>query len=510
MTRTYRTLALFAVWAPLVSFMGACPPTYDGTTSTTEGSTSSDTTGSDLTTSTSNPTTGPDTTSGGPTSGPDTSTSGPITTSTTSLTTGDNGCADDAACTAIDPNKPFCVDKQCVDCSGTANPDAACAGVDQAMPVCDTDSGQCVVCTPENKQLCINDTPVCDAATNECAACSEHSDCPDTACNQKSGACFGPEYVIWVDVAAPCDVGDGSMAMPFCQIAHAFDKVAMNDPSVGWTIKIKGGNYVQPTLAVPEGAILAIVSDGGVAKLKGTTAATMQVGVNTELYLGRINFSSNPDDTGLVCNNGAEIFGDDLVFTLNRQGYVGTDCSADFKRPVFYKNTSGALTMFGGGVTTLTNGYISNNGSNAEALYGGIQTGQGQELNLIYTTVLNNLSEVGARSIQCTADAGPVTIRNSVVIAFVAPSIDCASATIEHSAVDDGKVDGDTNIQASMADAMNWFDPQVGGVYKAKPDTMLKDLAMWNDGDPKGDFNGDPRPATPGSLDYAGADRPAM
>lgn len=504
MTRTHRTVALLAVWAPI---MAACPPPYEEPT-TTEAATGTETTGSGTTTSTTNPTTGPDTT-GEPTSGPDTTTTGPMTSGTTDNTTGDPGCADDAACKAQDPNTPFCVDKVCVDCKGTADPDTACAGLDPALPVCNQDSGQCVVCTADNKQLCTGETPVCDAAVNECVGCSEHADCPDTACNQESGACFGPEYVIWVDVAAQCDIGDGTMAMPFCQIAQALDKVAMNNPSVGWTIKIKAGNYIQPTLAVPEGALLAIIGEGGVAKLKGTTAATLQVGVNTKLHLGKINLSSNADDTGLVCA-GAQIFGDDVVFASNRQGYVGTDCSANFKRTVFYKNTSGALTAIGAGTTWVTNSYVSNNGSNAESTYGGLLTGQGQELHLVYSTVLNNLSETGARSLQCTVDAGPTEVRNSVVIAFVSPSIDCAGATIEHSAIDDGKMEGDTNLQAVMADAMNWFDPQVAGIYKAKPDTPLKELAMWNDGDPKADFNGDPRPATMGSADYAGADRPAM
>ena len=505
MTRTHRTVALLALWAPI---MAACPPPYEGTT-TTDAATETGSTGSEATTSTSNPTTGSEST-GEPTTGPGTSSTGPGTSSTTDNTTGEMGCADDAACQAQDPNTPFCVDKACVDCKGAADPDAACAGLDMNAPVCDADTGKCVVCTAENKQLCIGDKPVCDVAVNQCVGCSENADCPDSACNQESGACFGVEYVIWVDAAAQCDIGDGSMAMPFCQIAQALDKVAMNDPAAGWTIKIKAGNYIQPTLTVPEGALLAMVGDGGVAKLKGTTAATLQVGVNTKLHLGKLNLSSNADDTGLVCSNNAQIYGDDLTFASNRQGYVGTDCSAEFKRAVFYKNTSGALTAIGAGTTHVINSYVSNNGSNAESTYGGLLTGQGQELHVVYSTVLNNLSETGARSVQCTPDAGPTEVRNSVVIAFVAPSIDCPGATIEHSAIDDGKMDGDTNIQAVMADAMNWFDPQVAGVYKAKADTPLKDLALWTDGDPKADFNGDPRPATMGSTDYAGADRPAM
>lgn len=504
MTRSHWTVALLAAWAPLLA---ACPPPYQDPTTTETGS-GTETTGSDTTTTTTNPTTGPDTTSG-PTTEPDTSTTGTDTTTTTSPTTGEPGCADDAACKADDPSKPFCVDQACVSCEATAQPDVACAGLDAATPVCDVDNGQCVVCTPDNKQLCTGTTPVCDPAVNECVGCSEHADCPETACNQETGACFGPDYLIYVDAQAVCDVGDGTMAMPFCRISDALDKVAMNDPSVGWTIKVKTGNYIsQTTLTVPDGSLLAIVGDGGVAKVKANSGPTLQVGLTSKVYLGKLSFASNADDTGLACTGG-QIFGDDLNFTLNRQGYVGTDCSARLNRAVFFKNNLGGLTSLGVGDTALINSYVSNNGSNAESNYGGILSGQGQNLSIVYSTVLNNLSEIGARSLICTPDAGTTEIRNSVVIAFVAPSIDCATATISQSAVDEGKVDGDTNIAAMMADAMNWFEPQVSGVYKAKADTPLKDLAVWNDGDPKADFNGDARPATMGMTDYAGADRPA-
>lgn len=505
MTRKHWTIALLSA-APLAA---GCPPPYEGTTETSS-TTETTSTSSENTTSTSGEPTTSSSTSGNPTTGSSGTTEEPsTTTSMTTATTGTPGCADDAECANDDPNKPFCVDKACVSCEGTADPNTACAGLDPALPVCDVDKGSCVVCTADNKELCSGTTPVCDTATNECAACSEQSDCPDTACNQESGACFGLDYVIYVDAAAQCDIGDGTMAAPFCQIAQALDKVAMNDPSLGWTIKIKTGNYIQQTLTIPDGSVLAMVGDGGVAKVRGTTAATLMIGANSKVHLAKLNFASNADDTGLSCTSG-QIWGDDLTFNLNRQGYVGTDCSAEFRRAVFYKNTSGGLSTFGLGSTSLINSYVSNNGSNADSTYGGLLSGQGHELHLVYTTVLNNLSETGARSMQCTPDAGPTEVRNSVIIAFVPPSIDCGTATFEHSAIDEGKMDGDTNLAATMADAMGWFDPQVSGIYKAKVDSAISMLAAWKDGDPKVDFNGDPRPATADSPDYAGADRPAQ
>ncbi|MCY0986273.1 right-handed parallel beta-helix repeat-containing protein [Nannocystis sp. ILAH1] len=499
MTRQYWTVAILAC-APLVA---GCPPTYtpgeteSGTETDSETSETSNTTTPDVTTTS--------TTTVTPTTDTDTSTT-TTSTSTTGPTTGNMGCAGDGDCS--DPAKPFCVDQACVGCGGTPDPDATCAEVDADTPVCNPDSGACVVCTPENKGLCADATPVCDAATNECVGCVEHDDCPDSACNGETGACFALEYVVYVDGVAQCDIGDGTMAAPFCQITHALDHVAMNDPSLGWTIKVKTGNYIQPSLVVPEASNLAIVGDGGIAKIRSNAGPTLQINPSSKVLLGKLNLASNADDTGLTCT-GSQLQGTDLTFSLNRQGYVGTDCTAHFNRSVFYKNTSGGLSAFGAGATAIVNSYISNNGSNAESNYGGLLTGQGHELSLVYSTVVNNLSEVGARSLLCMPDAGTTTVRNSVIIAFVAPSIDCATATFENSAIDEGKTDGDTNLAATMADAMTWFEGQVGGVYKAKLDTPIATLAVWKDGDPATDFNGDPRPATDGETDYAGADRPA-
>jgi hypothetical protein len=122
--------------------------------------------------------------------------------------------------------------------------------------------------------------------------------------------------------------------------------------------------------------------------------------------------------------------------------------------------------------------------------------------------VINNLSETGPRSLHCTDDASPAEIRNSVIIGFALPSVDCLAGTFSNSALDEGAMDGDTNLAATFMDIMNFFDPPVQGVYKAKQDTALANIAKWQDGDPKTDFDGDARPSSADSPDYAGADRP--
>lgn len=502
MTRAQLTVAMLAASAPLLA---GCPPPYMGTTETGSES-ESETEASGRTSTSTDPTTGP-----GPTTqttqDTETSTTDPETTSTSEPTTGPTGCREDAECQADDPGKPFCVDNECVACDGAADPNTACATLDPALPVCATDTGACVVCTPESKELCNGNTPVCDAASNECAACSLHDDCPMSACDVESGACLQPEYTVWVDALATCDVGDGTMGAPFCKIAQAFEKIAAEDASLGWTVRVKQGNYTETELPVPQGAKLAIVGDGGIAKIKTNVGATLQVQSDSKIYLGRLNLSSNADDTGLSCT-GAHLFVQDVTFNLNREGYVGTDCNADLQRVVFYKNISGAISLFGSGITRLTNSFVSVNGSLAEAMYGGIIVGQGHELHVLYSTLINNLSEAGARSLQCTDDAGAVTVRNSVIIAGALPSVACPVGVFEYSVLDEGAMEGDTNLAALMGDIAGWFEAQVGGVYRVKADAPISALAVWKDGDPRTDYDGDPRPTTPDSPDFAGADRP--
>lgn len=454
---------------------------------------------------------------GGPTSGttdPETTSSPTTAASTTSstsdattATTGSPGCQSDAVCQADDPAAPFCLSGACVDCAAMPEPDAACMDRDPALPVCDTGSGSCVACGPDNPGACGGSTPACDAASHTCVGCDEHTDCPATACDRSTGACFSPDRLIFVDVSAQCDIGDGTIAKPFCLISQAIDEIAAGGPSLGWTVKITTGNYTQSELVIPPGTVAAFVGDGGVAKLKSTTAATLQIGANAEIALHKLSFSSNADNPGVTCT-GAQIWASDVTLVLNTEGYVGANCDAEFRRAVFYKNTSGGLSVSGGGETRLENTYLSNNGSNATSMYGGVTVSQGHRLSAVYTTILNNLSETGARSLQCSADAGPVEIRNSVLVAFVLPSIACASAVFTQSAIDEGKQGGDTNLQANAADVMTWFEPQISGVYKVKADNALKELAKWTAGDPVSDYNGDPRPNTDGSPDYAGADRP--
>ncbi len=475
--------------------------TGETTGTTTTGSEASD---SDPT-SNSNPTentTPPDTTGSNSDSESNSSDTDPTTTDPLTSTTS-MGCSDNSECDAA---TPFCENKMCVACSGAAEPDVACAGVSEDTPVCGPEG--CVECTTESKALCVGNKPVC-GPDNTCGACTMHADCPDSACNLETGACFLPDYVIYVDRAMPCDVGMGTIDAPFCKISEAFGKMA-EDVTLGWTIKIRSGNYIEEPLVVPDGSVVVLSRWGETApriRAVDDSSNTLTIQNGTTAFLDNLAFSSNTDYNGVVCA-GAKVFADNVRFASNKiQGYESTDCDSTINRSVIYSNFGGGIASYGAGTTRIWNSFISANGHQTLGEFGGLRSAQGNEMHVVYSTVINNLSKMGASSLECV-DAGPTEVRNSVIIGFVAPSVDCPTVTFETSAIDEGAMDGDTNLPATKADIALFFEPETMGVYLALAGSALEALAVWKDGDPTTDYNGTARANMDGAADHAGADKP--
>lgn len=489
----------------------ACPPpvgnTTEGTTEDETGSeTSTETTESEVTQSTppSEPTTMGETSDTTVGESESNSMTGPDTDpETTDPTTGPPpGCVDAGDCGG---DTPFCERGECVNCDGAANPDDACAGVDGSLPVCV--NGACVECKVDGTE-CVASAPVCDE-TNTCVGCFEHSHCPQSSCNFESGACNDELYVLWVDkLANDCSVGDGTNTTPYCSVTEAINRLAM-ELDATWTVKIRQNNYIETPIVIPDGAIVTLSGWDGIPKLRAVddSGATLTINTGAKVGFDHIQFSSNPDNGGVVCG-GASVMGSDVRFSGNKlEGFNATECTSEFKRSVFYANLGGGIAAYGGS-TKVVNSYVSGNG-NQNFGNGGILSAQGNALTLVYSTVLNNLSTSGPYSLFCADDAGPAEIRNSVIIAFGSPSVGCPTGVFTTSVLDEGWVDQDTNLAATMADIANFFEMPTAGVYKAKADTAMKDLAQWKDGDPKLDYDGDARPGTDGAADWPGADVPA-
>ncbi|HFE46944.1 MAG TPA: hypothetical protein ENJ18_15885, partial [Nannocystis exedens] len=193
----------------------------------------------------------------------DGSTSMGSTTATSESSTGSStsggggGCtpADDSInqkCANVDLSKPYCnLDGKCVDCTGLS----ACGSEE---PVCDTNSGDCVVCLPGKAMACVGSTPVCDGATNSCVPCVAHEECGVGACNLFTGECFAEDTVIWVDSSDnACSDSGGTQSEPFCSLSDAMVEVVEGKGGEA-VVRISGGPYTDG-IVIKAGHKVAII-----------------------------------------------------------------------------------------------------------------------------------------------------------------------------------------------------------------------------------------------------------
>jgi len=435
-----------------------------------------------------------------------------VGTTETTGSTPDCDAADGEPDDACDPATPFCVAGECVDCGG-ANGDSSCETLDGANPVCA--EGACVECSADNAAACSGASPVCDEASNECAPCTEHSQCGDTACNFAEGSCFSSDYVLWVDKAAEdCMVGDGTMDFPFCTLAEAFLKIEEPDnlPAT-WTVRVNAGIYIAAEHITPAGSSIVLIADNGNVTLRSTLdgAAGLTTGDASTLYLQGITLTL-AQTSGLKCS-ASTVYATDTRFSSNTQhGVEALDCDTFHNRSLISQNSKGGVASYGAGITYLENSFVTANGSLVSE-FGGVRSAQGNELEIVYSTLIGNDGDLAA-SIQCV-DANGGKVRNSVVIGRTNnPSVDCMDAMVSYSLVDGGDMQGENNMIAMGSDVKTWFEDPVGDVFRARAvvddlPSPIAEVAQWIADDPIWDYDGDPRPATEGSGDFPGADVPA-
>lgn len=437
------------------------------------------------------------------------STSTSSDTSTTEETTGSPTieCYVDKACK--DPTKPFCYENQCVPCSDTDDPDGVCLNQNKNFPVCAKDLGTCVQCTPENPSVCTKFTQICDPNTFKCTGCTSHDQCLSGACNLSNGYCMDPDRTVYVDVNAICPTADGSSTNPYCELDAAITHISkpQNDPSLGWIIKVKPGDYISKTgPKIPPFGVVAIMGDGGTPHILAVNEAAISAEWKATLLLQNLSLLNN-EGPGIYCI-ASNVWAERLIIQNNLFGYSSIDCNATFKNSIFYKNHYGGLYIFGGTDTKVINSFISENGqSGTDFDKGGILVGQGNKISLVYTSVIGNQGVNQANSLECV-DGSLASVRNSILLDGnpKLPSIYCPNSTLETSILKDGKVDGDTNILATFDDLAMWFVPPQFGVYTPNYDNfILPKIAIWQSGDPTVDFSNHPRPSLPGAADYPGA-----
>lgn len=440
------------------------------------------------------------------------------TTTTTGMSTGvdpttGEGTTAGPACNpsgagAVDPACPaehrYCLAGDCVDCGALD-----CAVVAPSLPFCDPGTGQCVAC------LCDDALPVCDPEANTCSKCEAHSDCPDSACDLPSGACLPAAATLWVGGGSCDDEGAGTEATPLCTLDEAFARVKDGAAS-SVTLRVKAGSYAVPdSLHVPGGRVLALVpasdtTEGPAIRITATGGPAIVVDPEARLLLDGVEVVDS-SGAGIGCAQGTMWLDRLLVRSAGTHGVAGEGCAVTMRRSVLVGNMRAGIQLLGGALR-LENSFITGNGS-FEDTGGGVYLGEGASLEAVYTTFVDNLGPAGNPfSVACSDDPAKesVTIRNSVAINKGLTTL-CEGASVVTSAwTSSNPQAGNVAVEFGELETVLEIDPALVGVYRAIPEKKLDGLASWQQGDPRVDFDGEPRPDGENSPDFAGADRAAM
>ena len=450
-----------------------------------------------------------------PTSGSDTgvttmNTTGPNSDTTVAMdSTGETsaGCGGDDECT--DAAAPFCVDSVCSPCSATDDPAAACQGLEPTTPLCIDDA--CVACTAQPMD-CAGTTPVCDDGSGACLPCTEHAQCPDSACHAFVGSCLDPGTVFYVNAAAGAG-GDGTVDMPFATIGEALAAIPAGAEG---TIRVDEAitTYNEALLVDGDRVVAILGIGGGVPDLRSPMNAPALDVDGSTTYVESFNVIGNDIADSVEVVDGAIDIRRSIV-GFNDDG-IGIDAMGSDVRLLaseVYLNQFGGVVMVGG-TLEIVNSVIAGNGlfnqpTSALNL-------EDVDFSILYTTVANNFgggSNNGPveATLECRG-ASDGEVRNSILLAPDPDQIDnmgCPTMEANNSAVDTMDLDGSGSVVVGY-DADFFVNPFAPNFHldPAFMDSPFDGLAVWQEGDPIRDFDGDARPTVDNDPDWAGYDVP--
>lgn len=418
-------------------------------------------------------------------------TSGMPTTEISGTTTDSQGCLDDEDCRGT--ATPFCgAMGECVSCDQMGAPNGACQSLDALTPVCS--EGTCVQCTVQQAEACAGQTPICNPS-NECVACTEHDHCPDSACHldgESAGACFDPAEVVEITNEA--------------ELSAVLDQLGANDRAV---FRISSGSYGVP-IAIGDEAEVAIIGQGATPPvLNGDNGlqGPLAVGSGAMVYLDGV-LVANALGGGVECTGprGTSLWLDDTeVRNCMRYGVdaVG-ECATHLRRTVISSNGDGGLVVEGGELW-VENSVVGRNGDDLTSTFGGMRLSL-TFVDITYSTLVGNEASNAARGSLFCLGGESGSIRNSIIVGS-GNSIDgCDTLAFNTNATDDSNLGGSNpDVGAAMA---GWFLDLGMNNYRlsSNGETVFADIAMWQEGDPLVDIDGEPIPTQEPSL--PGYDQP--
>jgi hypothetical protein len=176
--------------------------------------------------------------------------------------------------------------------------------------------------------------------------------------------------------------------------------------------------------------------------------------------------------------------------------------TATIRRSKIVKNTAGDIVVQGGGMLVLENSFVGGDVNDVAA----VQVTDGNA-SILYSTLGGGYGE--AKALTCE-EGTSTTVRNSLLVARTdQDELVCPGASLSTSAVEMANVPGTTSLGPMPANTSQWFTGYGDGEFFLAPShpSAIATAATWKTGDPATDINGDSRPTTDDSVDYAGADR---
>lgn len=446
-----------------------------------------------------------------------------------------------------DASKPYCSPEGvCGDCTVLPEGEGCDVVTGGAAPICDPESGECVECTAADASKCTGDTPACNLDTGVCEGCFEHSHCPESACDILKRECFEDNKVLHVRLGIAgqgcveqVPIG-GSTEKPYCLASLAIEH-AQQSGSTAWVIKFMETDFqvfYHPNVQIPsinEPQTFAFVHEPGDIGDRHTRFVSSTLGLNlgseVTLYLDgfKVEIETPPSDqsVGVLCQADAVLYMTDSYITGARgPGIRGLGCDIHMVRSTVYDGWSEGVDVSDGKLR-MVNSFITENLYVSGKGGGGI-TASNSALDIVFSTIANNNYEatLGGDSIHCKG--GVVgEVRNSVIARKSMgnnPSVSCPTDAnnlkIFTSVVDGGEdLDGDgdpanqtgDNKKLAGEDILKFFVTDKNtGAYKVEPAAVesLNKTAVWKTGDPRADYEGQPRHAKPGEFDVAGGDVP--
>jgi hypothetical protein len=367
-------------------------------------------------------------------------------------------CPDDAA---------YCSSGACVPCDAAPNPTVACFDLTEGQATICLD-GTCVECTPDDATSCIDAEPVCDVQTHTCVPCTAHDQCAGGAgCDLVLGECLPADAVFHID-------GDGGQ--DFLTITEAL--AALGNGSGTLIIhELDAEGYVEGISFAGDRA-LAVFAAADEAPTLFMTPVSLEVLDGARVYARGLTLRG--EDAAVV--QGAHLELD------------GVSLAPQLRRPLLVEDA----------VLRLRNTMLR---TTLDPAYPALDITGFSDIDIRYATILG-LGEQAAVSCQGAQLAPGSRIRNSMLVNLGDLSaVQCSSPSYERNGLEDatGFADNTTIGDATI----DWFfNPLYGDLHLSiVAPISVTSAATWSQGDPLADFDGDPRPATGGSVDFVGADR---